>query len=100
MTISNIRQRINGFIHGLFSPFFDGGEWSWKKAMTGSITVVFCYACVGYLHKHDYAALPEEYMWVIAGVFIAYFGKDIPQGIVDVFTKYFESKISSLPKTQ
>lgn len=99
MTIEAVQHRVQDIVAHIFSPFFDGGDFSWKKCMTGSITVVFCYACIGFLHKHNYDALPQEYMWIIAGVFAAYFMKDLPQGIVDVLTKYFENKIPTQPKT-
>ena len=92
MTTLAVRTALQSFIRGLFSPFFDQGEFSWRKAMTGSITVIFCYACIGFLHKHNYDVLPTAYLWIIAGVFAAYFGKDIPQGLVEVVGKYFDSK--------
>ncbi|MGB3988620.1 MAG: hypothetical protein WBK67_02940 [Minisyncoccales bacterium] len=104
MTANDFRQKVsivtvstkdvvNRIFKVLLSPFFDADEtFSWKKGMTGAVTFIFVYAAVGYLNKHNFDPLPASYQWIMAAVFAAYFGKDIPESLLNVIGKYFESK--------
>jgi hypothetical protein len=104
MTTSDFRQKvsvvtvstkdiINRIARVILSPFFDTDEsFSWKKGMTAAVTFVFVYATVGFLQHNDFDALPASYQWIIAAVFAAYFGKDIPANLINVIGKYFDSR--------
>jgi hypothetical protein len=88
------KSTINKIISALLSPFFDADElFSWKKGMTAVVTFVFAYACVGYLNTHNFDVLPSKYVYLIVLIFVAYFGKDIPQGFIDMGSKYLDLKI-------
>ena len=57
------------------------GTFSWRKAGTALIFFVFAYACIGYLHTHNFDEFPVSYMGIIAGVFaLYYFRKRINKG--------------------
>lgn len=52
------------------------GSFSWRKAGTGLIYLVFAFACVSYIAANGWKTeLPASYMGIIAGVFAAYFLK-------------------------
>jgi len=85
---------INHIIDAIMSPFFDSNEvFSWRKGMTAVVTFVFAYACIGFLNKHNFEPLPGEYVYLIVLIFVAYFGKDIPQGFIEIGSKYLDLKI-------
>ena len=85
---------IRQIIEAILSPFFDSDElFSWKKGMTAVVTFVFAYACIGFLNKHNFEPLPNAYIYLIVLIFVAYFGKDIPQGFIDMGSKYLDLRI-------
>ncbi|MFA5724153.1 MAG: hypothetical protein WC979_07905 [Candidatus Pacearchaeota archaeon] len=104
MTVNEFQERTRVITSGandivknilkiLLSPFFDKDDtFSWKKCMTAAVTFCFIYAVIGFLNKHNFDVLPTKYLYVIFGVFIAYFGKDIPDSFLQVIGKYFDSK--------
>ncbi len=112
MTVNDFRQRvsvvtvstkdvINRIAKVILSPFFDADEsFSWKKGMTAAVTFIFVYAAIGFLNHNNFKALPTSYQWIIAAVFAAYFGKDIPANLIEVIGKYFDSRKGSINPTE
>lgn len=93
MTAEKFADISKSFINTLLSPFYDENQFSWRKGMTAVVTFVFAYACIGFLNKNNFVVLPQQYIWIIVLIFVAYFGKDIPQGFIDLGSKYLDFKI-------
>lgn len=67
---------------GIYNIFTEsGGVFSWRKAGTAIVFIVFAYAVIGFCHKHNFDELPGSYLGIIAGVFGFYFFKDVINNI-------------------
>lgn len=53
------------------------GIFSWRKAGTAIVFLIFAFACIGYGFKHNFDELPASYLSIISGVFAFYFFKDV-----------------------
>lgn len=56
--------------------FKENENYSWRKIMTGIVSVVFAAANIGYLITHNFDELPGSYQGIIAAVFAFYFMKE------------------------
>ncbi len=54
----------------------NGDVFSWRKAGTAMIFLVFGFAVCGNQISTKFAEMPTSYLTIIAGVFVFYFGKD------------------------
>lgn len=59
--------------------FFKGEEFSWRKALTCLVALVFVFVTIGY--EFGLPEIPKSYQMIIAGVFGFYFTKEIFEGI-------------------
>ena len=60
----------------VYKIFTDGGEFSWRKAMTAGCLLIFMTAQLGYLIATDFKVeLPTAYWSLDGGVFAFYFFK-------------------------
>jgi len=61
--------------------FKENENYSWRKIMTGIVSVVFATACIGYLITHSFDELPGSYQGIIGGVFLFYFAKNAVRNV-------------------
>lgn len=81
------------FLKIISFPFLDEDSiFSWKKALTAMLGGTFVYSCLTYLWCNNGGELPTSYMYVIALVFLAYFGKDLPSQITDLLSTIYSNK--------
>ena len=67
--------------------FMNQEEFSWRKAGTALCYLVFGTANIGYLITHKFDELPASYLYILAGVFAFYFGKELITGFKEKLGK-------------